>query len=284
VVNPKSQTPETDGGTLEALSWAIRALWKRWPIIVATLLIGGGIALAYSKSLAPTYEAATLIEFDPDVIKPLGNKTDTMVGWGTWDSTQYYETQYQLIRSYRVLGAVARSLGLQNDAEFLGYKPTAPVPMENVVAALRGRLTVDPVKASRLVLIRMKDTKPAMARRLADAVAKEYIAHNLEKMVSATSDTAVWISGQLDHFKHELEENENSLHEFKRNNDLPSSTLDDLSKMIRMEMQEYDAALTHTRLRRQELAARNTSSRRSRPTSPIRSPPRSSWPTARSAA
>jgi capsular exopolysaccharide synthesis family protein len=77
-------------------------------------------------------------------------------------------------------------------------------------------------------------------------------------MENATGDTVVWLSGQLDHYKQELEQTETSLHEFKRNNDLPSSTLDDLSKMIRLEMQDYDSALTRTRMRRQELSARHS--------------------------
>src|SRR6185369_13025270 len=97
----------------------------------------------------------------------------------------------------------------------------------------------------------------AQARRLSEAIARAYIAQNLEKMVSATGDTVVWLSGQLDHFKTELEQTENSLHEFKKQNDLPSSTLEDLSKLIRLEMQEYDSALTRTRMRRQELGARH---------------------------
>jgi capsular exopolysaccharide synthesis family protein len=247
-----------DGGTLEALGWGLRAIRKHWAIVLACVLMATGISLAYSKSLPKIYEASTLIEFDPDVIKPLGNKTDPMVGWSAiWDTKEYYETQYRIIQSDRVLTAVVRDLGLQNDPEFLGYKPTTPTPLESAVNMLRGRLTVEPVKGSRLVSIKIQDTKPPQARRLSEAVAKAYIAHNLDKMVDATRDTAVWLSGQLEHFKHELEQTEDSLHEFKRQNDLPSSSLDDLSKMIRMEMQEYDGALTRTRLRRQELTARH---------------------------
>lgn len=248
----------SEGGAFEAIGWALRAILKHWAIILAAVLLTSGIALAYSKSVPKIYEASTLIEFDPDVIKPLGNKTDPMVGWSAvWDTKEYYETQYRIIQSDRVLSAVVRNLGLQNDPDFLGYKPNAPVPMEVATASLRMRLTVEPAKGSRLVYLKIQDTKPAQARRLSEAVAKAYIDFNLEKMVSATGDTVVWLSGQLDHFKHELEQTEDSLHEFKKENDLPSTNLEDLSKMIRMEMQEYDGALTRTRLRRQELAARH---------------------------
>ncbi|MBX3228109.1 MAG: polysaccharide biosynthesis tyrosine autokinase [Labilithrix sp.] len=253
-----AEESRAEGGTLEALAWGFRAIAKRWPIVLAFLLLGVGIALGYSKSVPNVYEAATLLEFDPDVIKPLGNKTDPLVGWSAiWDTREYYETQYRLIQSDRVLSTVARDLGLQNDPDFLGYRPTAPVPLEGAIGMVRGSMTVEPVKGSRLVYIKFKHGRPAQARRLSEAVARAYIAQNLEKMVSATGDTVVWLSGQLDHFKHELEQTENALHEFKKENDLPSSTLDDLSKMIRMEMQEYDSALTRTRLRRQELTARH---------------------------
>lgn len=249
-------TPES--GTLDGAFWLLRALLRNWPIILAAVLLFGGASLLYSKTLPRIYEASALIEFDPDVIKPLGNKTDPLVGWSAvWDSREYYETQYKIMQSDRVLSAVVRNLSLQNDADFLGYKPTTPAPMENTVDALRGRLIIEPAKGSRLVYIKIQDTKPAQARRLSEAVARAYIQQNLDKMVSATGDTVVWLSGQLDHFEQELKQNENAIQEFKEKNELPSSTYDDLSKITRLEMQEYDGALTRTRMKRQELAARH---------------------------
>ncbi len=243
---------------LDGVMSSVRAVRKHWAIVLGLVLLCGAASLAYSKTLPRIYEAQSLLEFDPDVIKPLGNKADPMVGWSAvWDTQQYYETQYRIMTSERVLSAVVRDLSLQNDPNFLGYTPKAPAPLEATVASLRGRLIVEPVKGSRLVLVKIQDTRPEQARRLSDAVARAYIQQNLDKMVNATGDTVVWLSGQLDHFKQELEQTENSLHEFKKQNDLPSSTLEDLSKMIRLEMQDYDGALTRTRMRRQELAARH---------------------------
>lgn len=247
-----------DSSALSGLLWFLRALRKHWALIVALVVLCGAVSLAYSKSLPKIYEAGALIEFDPDVIKPLGNKTDPMIGWSAiWDTQQYYETQYKLMASDRVLKTVVTDLALQNDVDFLGYKPTQPVPMDDAVQMLRGQLTIDPVKGSRLVYLKIQDTHPAQARRLAEAVARTYIKRNLDNMVEATTDTVTWLDGQLNDSKRELEQTEYSLHEFKKQNDLPSSTLEDLSKMIRMEMQEYDSALTRTRMRHGELAARH---------------------------
>lgn len=262
-----------ESNALAGVFWLLRALRKHWAIVVAIVVLAAAGSLAYSKTLPRIYEAQTLIEFDPDVIKPLGNKQDPLIGWSAiWDTREYYETQYKIMQSDRVLSTVVRDLSLQNDAEFLGYKPASPAPLESTVESLRGRLLIEPVKGSRLVYIKIHDTNPAQARRLSEAVARAYIAQNLDKMISATSDTVVWLSGQLDHFKNELEANENQLHEFKKQNDLPSSTLDDLSKMIRLEMQEYDSALTRTRMRRQELQARHNELAKITPENPDQVP------------
>ena len=250
---------EQETSALSGIMASLRAVRKHWAIVVGLVLVFGAASLAYSKTLPKIYEAQTLLEFDPDVIKPLGNKADPMVGWSAiWDTREYYETQYRIMQSDRVLSGVVRSLSLQNDAAFLGYTPTAPAPMEATTVALRNRLVIEPVKGSRLVVVKVQDTNPAQARRLSEAVARTYIQQNLEKMVNATGDTVVWLSGQLDHYKQELDQTEITLHEFKKLNDLPSSTLEDLSKMIRLEMQEYDSALTRTRMRRSELTARHS--------------------------
>ena len=245
---------DAGGGVLPLL----QTVRKQWPLIIACSLLAAGASLLYSKSLPRVYEASAMVEFDPNAIRPLAEKTDPMRGFTSfWDNREYYETQYKVMTSERVLSAVVRDLALQTSAEFLGAKPAQPRPLDDVTAQLRGRVKVEPVKGSRLVLIKVEDTNPKLARRICDAIVTTYITQNLEKTVSATSDAVVWLSGQLDLHKTELEQNENSLHDFKKRNDLPSNTIDEVSKMIRLEMQAYDEALTHTRTRKQELLARS---------------------------
>ncbi len=252
-------TPPKQANATDIVKMVRRVVRKHWPFLVVSIVLSTAMALFYGKSQPKVYEAAALLEFDPDVIRPLGNKQDPMVGWSAvWDTQSYYETQYRVMVSNRVLGVVVRDLGLQTDADFWGFKPSAPIPLDDTINTLRGHTSIEPVKGSRLVNIRIEHTSPGQARRLADAMSRAYIAQNLEKTVSATSDTLVWLSTQLDHFHGELESTENQLHEFKKRNELPSSSLEEVSKQVREEMHEYDNALTHTRMRKQELAARHS--------------------------
>ena len=126
------------------------------------------------------------------------------------------------------------------------------------VEALRGRVAVEPIKGSRLFLVLVDDVDPRRAARLADAVSTAFIEQNLSEAVSATKDAVDWLGQQVDHIKQDLDQNENALHKFKQENDLPSTSINEASNMLRLEMQDLNTALTQTRTKKEELAARNS--------------------------
>ncbi len=242
------------------LAQQLIVLRKNWPIVAACALMAAGASLLHAKTLPKLYQATAMLEFDPNAVRPLAMETDPMRGWTSyWDNKEDYETQYRIITSESVLSTVVHDLSLTTDPKFLGLKqaPATPILVEDAAAMLRARIAVEPVKTSRLFTVRMVDTDPKQARRLCDAVVRTYISQNLQKSIVQSSDAALWLNGQVDHYKSELESDENQLHDFKKLNELPSSTLEEVSKMIRLEMAAYDEALTHTRTRKQELLARH---------------------------
>jgi capsular exopolysaccharide synthesis family protein len=234
---------------------------KHWPNVVAAVLLCAGVALLVSKSLPKIYEATALIELNANVVHPLapdkgGIVSDSESSW--WDSQAYYGTQFKVIVSERVLEAVAHDLNLANDADFFGdtKPPKEPRTAEQAAEVLRRRVRVEPVKVSRLFMLHVEDTDRKRARVLCSAIASTYIDQNLQNAIGGSSDALAWLSGQLDHVKEELATSEDALHEFKERNELPSTSINDASNMIRLEMQEYDTALTRTQTKKQELVAR----------------------------
>ncbi|HEY5260709.1 MAG TPA: GNVR domain-containing protein, partial [Solirubrobacteraceae bacterium] len=221
-------------------------------------MLSAGVGLAYSKSATKIYEASTLVEIDPNPLQPLkGETSDLDMGAGNyWSTQEYYTTQYRLIVSERVLSKVARDLGLARDPGFMDRANDTVSPVK-VAATLRKRITVEPIKSSRLVLVKVEDKDPRRAQRIADAVATAYIDQNLDTAVNSSADAVVWLGGQLDHIKKDLEHDEDALHEFKRENDLPSTSINEVSNMLRVEMQELDTALTQARTKKEELSARH---------------------------
>jgi capsular exopolysaccharide synthesis family protein len=240
----------------------VKMLRKHWALIVACAIVASGAVLLYSKSMPKVYQATTLLEIDPRPTQPLGEKQSDVVDIGAgsyWDTRDYYETQYKIISSDRVLGAVVRDLGLAADDDFLATKrdATKPPTIEDATLILAKRVSVDPVRSSRLVYIHVDDTDPRRAKRICDAIAASYIDENLQTALTSTSDAVTWLNSQVDHIKQDLEKDENSLYDFKQRNDLPSTSINEASNMLRVEMQELDTALTRTRTKKQELLARH---------------------------
>jgi capsular exopolysaccharide synthesis family protein len=225
------------------------------------MILCAGVALLVSKSLPKIYDASALIELNANVIRPLGEK-DGMASEGAepswWDNQAYYGTQYQIIVSERVLGAVARDLNLPADLDFFGLTaaPAQPLSTADAADVLRKHVRVDPIKNSRLFVLHVEDTDRRRARAICSAIANTYIEQNLQTAVSGSSEAVVWLNGQLDHVKLDLASSEDALHTFKEVNELPSTSINDASNMVRLEMQEYDTALTRTRTKKQELLAR----------------------------
>jgi succinoglycan biosynthesis transport protein ExoP len=251
---------------------SVRAARKHWPTLLACIALCTAGGFTVGKSLTKVYQASALLEINPHIAQPLGNKDDDSyaLSMGLFvDSQEYYETQYKIIQSDRVLTRVVQDMGLTNDLDFMGYasQPPRAITVQDAVRVLRRRLVVEPVKASRLAYIRAEDTSPKRAHDLADAISQSYLDQNLQAAVDSSSSAVVWLSGQLDHVKHDLESDEQGLYHFKEENQLPSTSLNETSNMLRLEMQELDTALTQIRTKRAELESRQAELAKLDPTS-----------------
>ncbi|CAN5156579.1 polysaccharide biosynthesis tyrosine autokinase [soil metagenome] len=232
---------------------------KHWPVVAAMVLMATGAAFLWSKSRPKVYQASTMLEFDPNPVRPLGGQNDPTAQWMSFfDNQENYQTQFTILTSDVILTKVVRDLNLATDPRFAGAAaPGSKDAVENAVVSVRARIVIEPVKSSRLFYVRGEDTDKWLATRLCFAVSHAYVDHNLQKSIGQSSDAALWLTGQVDHYDSELKQSEQELHNFKKDNDLPSSTLEEVSKMIRLEMESYDEALTKTRTRRKELEARH---------------------------
>jgi polysaccharide biosynthesis transport protein len=256
--------PDAGGGS--TVIW--HTVRKHWTTAVMTALAMTLGVTFYTLGQTKIYSAAATIQFDPNPPRPLGQKVETVVEMGSgsyWDNHEYYETQYKIIQSMRVALAVVSQLGLNHDAAFLRNAPpgttlpaAANVSEDSAAQALRGRIKVEPVKDSRLAVVKLEDADPDRAQRVLATVVDVYIAMNLEDAHASTTQAADWLHGQLDKLKVDLEGSEMALHDYKEHKNILSVSLDDQSNMLREEMKQLNEALTHVRTKREEIAARRT--------------------------
>jgi polysaccharide biosynthesis transport protein len=244
---------------------AWRILRKHWATALAVALAVSLSVTFYTLGQTKIYRTNATVQFDPTPPRPLGKGVETVVDMGAgdyWNNREYYETQYKVIQSMRLATATVKQLGLNNDASFLRNLPPGSHPgpfettPEDAAEVLRGRLGVEPVKESRLAIVRYDDADPQRAQKVLSTLLDLYIEHNMDDALDSTNSAVEWLRSQLDKLKNDLESNEMALHDYKLNKNILSVQYDDQSNMLREEIKQINDTLTGVHTKRVELTAR----------------------------
>ena len=232
----------------------------RWWIICTALAVTTLVTL-WTIRLPKVYQATVTLEYDPNPVSPLGSSIEDVGGQVSHFlmSREFFETQNLIIQSRAVAERVVEHLGLADDPTFFGQEPgTGWTPVDKEVAAqrLQSRLSLDPIKDTRLVLLKVRDSDPERAATLANMVASAYIEKTMEDRLGSTAAAAEWLAQQLDSTRTQLNESEHALHEFKKQYNVLSVSVENRQNLLAEEIREYNERLTDTRARRIELEAR----------------------------
>src|SRR2546421_7618933 len=107
-------TDDAAGGIAKALG----ILRKNWSLVAALAVIGFGASFFYSKTLPRIFQSQSMLELDPHINHPLGEKGEGVITLGSgdfWDSQEYYNTQYKILTSDRIMTTAARKADLPSD-------------------------------------------------------------------------------------------------------------------------------------------------------------------------
>jgi polysaccharide biosynthesis transport protein len=261
----ESISPEPAQADLE---FDLRRYWdvvlkRRWTILVLLVAAVGVVAVATLRQ-TPIYQASTSIEIDLQLPQVLGQNVQDVVDTGSsyWYSKEYYLTQYKVITSHAVAERVVEKLRLVNDDQFLGIANLPPAERERIrpkldaAEIMRTKVSVDPVKDSRIVFVHVEDPDPHRAQLYANTVAEAYIEHNLDTRLDTTRKASDWLQDQTTGLKSQLEASELATYEFKKANDTLSTSLEDRQNIISARLVALNEALTKNAARRAELSAR----------------------------
>ena len=217
-----------------------RVVQKRYPTVLVALLVVFMIGLFATFRGKPVYEARALIEIqkeNPDV--PTLQELFQIEGV----SDAYIETQNRILKSENLARRVITQLGLEKLPEFtqrsgswqIAREKPAPEPMqagfgmslvadktvpEEVLKNFEERLTVEPVKRSRLIEVTFESNDPNTAAQVVNTLTSAYIDANLEARWQAAQKASDWLSQQLLGMKAKLEKSEDELQKYGRGNGL----------------------------------------------------------------
>jgi succinoglycan biosynthesis transport protein ExoP len=267
---PSMETEEDPGGI--EVRWAdpaavLRVLSRRrWLVGAVTLLVLAAVSI-YTLRQPKIYEASTSLIIDASPPRFLDNtQMPEVVESGTgnyWFNKEYYETQYKVIASRAVSERVVEKLGLEHDLAFLGLDKVRDAEQQkkavanaDATARLQSKIKVAPVKDSRLLYITIQDVDPKRAALLANEVANAYIAETLALKLRVTGTASQWLEDRLESLSVQAKQSELAVYDFKKTQDMLTTSLEDRQSMISQRLTSINLALTEVRTRIAGLKAR----------------------------
>ena len=272
LAQPREQPLFEEDSEEDALN--LRELWqvilkRRWTIFIFTLIVVTAVVTAtYLKT--PIYRADLTLQIDLEDIKIMQVGEVSPGETGGWQSQDYYQTQYELLKSRSLAQRVINQLGLadlpppppSSLAQFKQWlaawlpkidnekpePPSADVHIEGLISGFLGNLTVEPVRNSRLVRLHYDSPDPKQAATILNTLAKSYISLNLERRFDATTYARKFLQERLQQVKIKLEESERGLVEFSRQEQI--FTVGDKGSIVGQNLEATNAALGEAEKRR----------------------------------
>jgi exopolysaccharide transport family protein len=254
----------------------LRVIVKRRRIALTTFVVIALMTAVYSFTATPVYEGRVqlLIESDGPNVVNFQQVIDEN-GNAQMARQDYYQTQYRLLQSRSVAKKTIDDLKLWNHEELVPDPAQqrftvgnairggaawiaslvigAPTPGETpgadetaaqvkAIDAFLDRLTVSPVRNSRLVEVSFRARDPKLAATVANAIAQAYIEQNLEFRFTATREASAWLTQQLDEQRKQVEAAETRLQQYREQNEAIS--FENRENIVVQKLADLNAAVT----------------------------------------
>lgn len=259
----------------------VRVLHKRrWTALTAFVIVFGSVTV-YTFTATPIYSARVqiLIENEnPNVVK-FEEVYDQNKA-----TNDYYQTQYRILQSRLLARRTLDAEKLWEHPLFAGTGESSAVslnplawasagvhfvkgffaePVESatpeaeenatqsrIIDAFLGGVGVTPIRNSRLVDVSYRSTDPAMASRVANALAKQYIEQNLEFKFLATREATEFLNARTAEQRKALEKSEQALQQYREKTG--AMALEDRQNIVVQRLADLNAAVTRARTDRIE--------------------------------
>lgn len=198
----------------ELLPFYDEFLRRHWRLVAACIAVALSAAAAYLLVVSPRFTTTASIIVEP---RRAQAQRSPMIGEVTLD-TMMLESQVELLRTDKLLLGVLRKLGLSQDSEFtsswaarsselrlwllqsLGLRdqkdPTDRLERLALVG-FKDALTVRRVGLSYIITVTCRSLSPARATRLANAVADDYVAGQIEAQSIAARRSTEWLQERV---------------------------------------------------------------------------------------
>jgi capsular exopolysaccharide synthesis family protein len=260
---------------------------RRWSIISVFTIIFV-IVFMYTLTATPIYQSTIRLVIEKENPNVVSIQEVMSVDAST---TDYYITQYKIIESRTIAREVIRRLNLKDSEEF-NPKPRKTflstikqrikdikvsiqttlqsilrtgnqdkqLEIENsdaqLVSAFLNRITVTPVRNSRLVDLHFTARDPGLAALAVNTLADVYIEKKLETKLKAVKNAVLWLHERVDEERKKVETAERKLLEYKEKKGIFTDFSSDVEKITAQKLAKLNAQVIDAEAHRVEAETR----------------------------
>jgi succinoglycan biosynthesis transport protein ExoP len=211
---------------------------RQFKKILALSLVATSISVLVALSLTPLYSATSTLLIESNESKILS--IEEVYGL-SGNSSEYFLTQFEILKSRDMAKRVVEALDLVNVAEFNPYHsnhnksfsfkalimgeaeakaPTEAQVLAQTINSFWAAVSIAPVRKTHLVKISVVSRDPQLAPIAANAIANAYIKSQLDAKVSLTQQAVESLGERLSGLKDKLNDSEQKLQKFREDNNL----------------------------------------------------------------
>jgi succinoglycan biosynthesis transport protein ExoP len=252
----------------------VRAVWERRAIVASIWIAVTAAAVVYCFVATPLYEATAQLIIEPENPNVLSFKA---VIEEETSKSDYYATQYQLLRSRTLVRTTLDRLNLWSHRDFQarpdragnvalavsdlvgGTAEARPagaelpgseerIPELQAIGRFLASLTIEPVRGSRLLNVRFTGSDPHMCRDVVNTLILAHIERTLELRSAASREASRWLDTRLAEQRKLVEASEHALQQYLI--DQNAGTGVERDTMVSQRLSELNAALTRAKAER----------------------------------
>lgn len=269
LVRGDAASEEADFDLLKYWHIIVKRKWTVLSMFVIVLLTG----IMMTMLQTPMYRATATIQIERDNIRVV-----SVPGVEPLDSAfdyEFYETQFQLLRSRSMAEKVAAGLDPE-DPVFAVMGAPSPLgklfkmvmgfdrnqggtldpeaKRRQLVSLVRSGLSVEPVKGSRLVRIHFDSPDAALSAKIANTVAESFIESNMDRRVDNSAYARKFLEDRLEQVKLKLQDSEKALAEYAQREQIIN--IEGRETLMSGDLAALNSALTSARQERIDAEAR----------------------------
>jgi polysaccharide biosynthesis transport protein len=235
-------------------------LQRRW-LILSIFTVVTTQAVVRTNLVQPVYRGVAQLLIERQAPSVLAFKEVTEVNAGWWGE-EYFQTQYRVLQSRTLARRVIEDMKLYDEPEFGGPRtpeqvkamlaaaPGESPAMEGLISSFIGRVSINPIKESRVVAVGVDAFRPELAARLANRLCRLYMQQNLDFRYQTSADAGEWLGAQVDDQRKKVEAAELALEKVREDGGIVS--IDERRTLLNQKLTQLGSALTEIKTQRIE--------------------------------